>query len=128
MDFAWVGVAFWAWLAAVVIAEEMGNTKRRRVDLDLIRFAIEKGQPLSPDIVQLVFAKPAMSPIPLLISGIVAIAAGIGLIVFALFLAQNSPRSGRIVAGAGSIAICVGAGLAICYRLVRRSQPSVAKQ
>ena len=124
MGSALVGVAFWAWLAAVVIAGEIGETKRRRADLDLIRFTIEKGQPLSAELIQQLFAKPAT---PLLIGGIVTLAAGFGLVIFSLFLARNNPRSGWIVAGGGMIAICVGTGLVISYRLVRPAQASIAR-
>ena len=123
MGYALVGVAFWAWLAAVVIAEEIGKTKRHRADLELIRFSIEKGQPLNAQVVQELFAKPTT---PLLIGGVVTTAAGLGLIVFAVLLAQNNPRSGWIVAGAGAIAICVGLGLVISYRLIRPTQAQVA--
>lgn len=119
MDFAIVGVAFWAWLAAVGIAEEVGTTKRRHADLELIRFTIEKGQPLSPELVRELFAKPTTS---LLVSGIITMAAGIGLVLFALFLGRNNPRSGWVVAGAAMIAICVGIGLMISHRLVRPTQ------
>ena len=111
-----VGIAFWAWLAAVVIAEEIGKTKRRRADLDLIRFAIEKGQPLTPQLVEQILGRRTTG---LFIGGIVTMAAGVGLIVFSLLLSRISPHGGWVVAGAGGIAICVGAGLALSYRLTR---------
>lgn len=124
MGFAIVGVAFWAWLAAVVIAEEVGKTKRRRADLDLLRFAIEKGQPLSPEVMQQVFAKPIA---PLFIGGIITVAAGVGLIIFAVILARFAPPGGWFVAGGGAIAICVGTGLIISYRMIRPTKLAVAR-
>ena len=54
---ALVGIAFWVFLATVVVAEEMGKTKRRRADLDLVRAAMEKGQPLSPEVVREILAR-----------------------------------------------------------------------
>jgi hypothetical protein len=120
VGFAFVGVAFWAWMASVVIAEEMGKTKRRRADLDLIRFAIEKGQPLTPEVVEQILAR---STTGLFTGGVVTIAAGIGLMVFAIFLSRISANGGWAVSGAGGIAICVGIGLVISYKLTQRSEP-----
>jgi len=119
---ALAGVAFWAWMASVVIAEEMGKTKRRRADLDLIRFAIEKGQPLTADVVQQILAR---STTGLFVGGIVTMAAGVGLIVFALLLSRITEHGGWVVSGAGGIAICVGAGLVISHKLTR---PTAATQ
>jgi Domain of unknown function (DUF6249) len=121
--FALVGVAFWVFMAAVVISEDIGKTKRRKADLDLIRFAIERGQPLDAELVERILAKPTNT---LYVSGVIAIAAGIGLIVFSLFLSNISARGGWPVAGAGGIAICVGIGLVIAHRLTRRPEATAA--
>lgn len=120
-----VGVAFWAWMASVVIAAEIGKTRRRQADLDLIRFAIEKGQPLTPAVVQQILAR---SPAPLFTGGIVTIAAGIGVIVFSLFLSRITWHGGLVVAGAGAVTICVGIGLVISYRFVRGIDPTPVAQ
>jgi hypothetical protein len=122
-SFALVGVAFWAWMASVVIAEEMGKTKRRQADLDLIRFAIDKGQPLNPEVVQQILAK---STNGLFVGGIVTMAAGVGLIVFAVLLSQFTEHAGWVISGAGAIAICVGAGLVVSYKLTRGESTAVA--
>jgi Domain of unknown function (DUF6249) len=119
-SFAFVGVAFWVFMAAVVISEDIGKTKRRAADLDLIRFAIEKGQPLDPAIVQQILAKPTAT---LFVGGVITIAAGIGLLVFAIFLSRITLHGGWVIAGAGGIAICVGIGLIVSHRLTSSSGP-----
>jgi hypothetical protein len=122
-SFALVGVAFWVFMAAVVISEDIGKTKRRAADLDLIRFAIEKGQPLDALIVQQILAKPTQT---LFVAGVITIASGLGLFVFSMFLRQITANGGWAVAGAGGIAICVGIGLVTSHRLTRSSERSQA--
>jgi hypothetical protein len=114
--FAYVGVAFWVFMAAVVIAEEIGTTKRRRADLDLIRFAIERGEPLTPAIVEQILKRSTTS---LYTSGIVTAATGVGIIIFALLLSRITDKGGWPVAGIGCIVICVGLGLIVSYQRTR---------
>ena len=125
MGFGLVGVAFWVFMAAVVIAEEIGDTKRRRADLELIRFAIDRGQPLTPDLVQQILARSKTS---LYTSGIVTASAGLGVVVFALLLSQITTNGGWAVAGIGCIVICVGMGLVISHKLTQRTEAATTAQ
>lgn len=118
-----VAIAFWVFVAVAVISGDIRSTKRRQADLELIRFAIEKGQPLSPALVEQILARGMTG---LYVGGITTIAAGVGLIVFSLFLSRISTHGGWAVAGGGGIAICVGIGLVVSYRLTRRPAPQVA--
>jgi Domain of unknown function (DUF6249) len=120
-----IGVAFWVFMAAVVIAEEVGDTKRRRADLELVRFAIERGQPLTPDVVQQILARSKTS---LYTSGIVTAATGIGIVVFALLLSRITTNGGWAVSGIGCIVICVGIGLVISHKLTRSNEPAPVTQ
>jgi hypothetical protein len=118
IGFALVGVAFWVFVAAVVIAEEIGKTKRRRADLDLVRFAIEKGHSLTPEVVQEILGRRTTG---LFVSGVVTTATGIGVVVFSLLLSRITQHGGWVVGGAGAITICVGLGLVVSYFLTRKA-------
>jgi hypothetical protein len=59
-----------------------------------------------------------INPMGLMIGGIVAIAAGVGVGLFAFFLSHIAPVAFWPVFGGGMIAVCVGVGLVIAARAV----------
>jgi len=119
-----VVITFILFLAASAVAGIVADYKKRRGALDLIRAAIERGQPADPALVErLLQAEPqrsALNPLYMLVTGIVIVAAGVGLAVFAVFISQNEAQALYPVLGAGIGIACVGAGVILGARIAER--------
>jgi hypothetical protein len=78
-----VGVAFWMFLAAAAVAGIVGSYKRRRIELEPLRSAIEHGQQLDPAIIEKLMAQPEheqkqIEPLHLRIGSIIPSVRGCG--------------------------------------------------
>ena len=112
-----VGVAFWVFIGAVAIAGMITEYKRRRGGLDVLRLAIEKGQPLDTALVEkLTSYEPRGEPVDpndLRLGGIITLAAGVGIGLLSFFVSWVWPVALYPTLGAGVLVICVGVGLLI---------------
>jgi hypothetical protein len=120
------GMAFWLFMAVAAVAGIVSEYKKRQLELEPLRAAIERGQQLDPAIIERLMQREQreqeMNPLHLKIGGIIAIASGIGLGGLAWFVAQVLPRSLYPILGAGVLAICVGVGLVIAARAIDEHQ------
>jgi hypothetical protein len=117
-----IGVAFWLFVGACAVTAIITEYKKRRMGVELLRAAIEKGQPLDPALVERVFAREEreyrIQPLHLKLCGIITAAAGLGVVVLAFFISQIAPMALYPILGAGILTICVGVGLLIGARVV----------
>ena len=117
-----VGIAFFVFLAAASIAGIVADYKKRRIALEPLRAAIERGQQLDPQLVERLMAPESrdegLNPLYLKVGGIVTIASGIGVALLSFFVAQVAPVAFYPVLGAGVVAVCVGVGLTVAARVV----------
>jgi hypothetical protein len=122
--FAIVGVAFWAFLAISAVAGIVADYKKRRLELQPLLAAIERGQQLDPAIVERLMTREQQAsdpqPIYFRIGGIVTVASGIGLGVLAFFVDRFASKGFYPVLGAAVVAVCVGIGLLICAQVIDR--------
>jgi hypothetical protein len=120
---AWlVGVAFWVFLTAAAVAGIVADYKKRKLEIEPLRAAIERGQQLDPALIEKLMAREPrgqdLNPLDLRVGGIITISAAIGIGLLALVsrylgLAMSlagMPLSG-IAAGIALLALCVGIGL-----------------
>jgi hypothetical protein len=119
-----VGVAFWLFLTAASVAGIVADYKKRKLEIEPLRAAIERGQQLDPALIERLMAREphgqSMDPLELRIGGIITISAAIGVGLLALVsrwlgLAVSLagvPLTG-VAAGIGLLALCVGFGLLI---------------
>jgi len=132
IGFTVLGVAFWAFLAISAVAGIVGDYKRRRLELEPLRAAIERGQQLDPALVERLIARQhpekdaALEPVYFRIGGIVTVAAGIGVGLLSFFLNPVIPSAFYPLLGIGVVAVCIGASLLICARVVERHNGSQA--
>jgi hypothetical protein len=122
-----VAIAFWVFVAIASVSGIVSDYKKRKLALEPLRLAIEKGQQLDPAVVERLMApaqEPGMSPIGLRVGGIITIAAGVGAAILAFFLDHLAREAFYPVMGAALVAVCVGAGLVIAARAVDRSRAS----
>jgi membrane protein YdbS with pleckstrin-like domain len=120
-----VAVVFWIFVGAVSIAGMVQDYRKRQLALEPLRVAIEHGQQLTPEIIAKLLGREApqqeLDPRDLQVGGIITCASGLGVALLAIFVALVFPPYHWLVLGVGVVAVCVGIGLLIAARVVRRS-------
>jgi hypothetical protein len=119
----------WLFGVIVVLSGVISDSRRRRHALEVIKLAIEKGQPLDPALVEkLLGRRRSLSMIPnsLVVTGILCISGGIGVILFGFCLGDF--KAILPVAGMGMIVILTGIGMLISAGYVRRNQQNKPTQ
>ena len=118
-----VSIAFWVFIAVVSVAGMIQDYRKRQLALEPLRTAIEHGQQLTPEILAKLFGKEergeALDPRDLRVGGIITCASGIGVALFAIFVALVFPPYHWIVLGVGVVAVCVGVGLMVAAKSLR---------
>ncbi len=121
-----VGVAFWVFVAVAAVAGIVGEYQKRRLALEPLRLAIERGQQLDPAIVAQLMEvdkrRDEVKPASLQIGGVMTIAGGVGLALLSFFIAQKNPQALYPIMGAGVLAVCVGIGLLFAAKILAKSQ------
>jgi len=131
-----VGVAFWVFLAAAAVAGIVADYKKRKLEMEPLRAAIERGQQLDPALIEKLMAREPhgskpLSPVDLRVGGIITIAAAIGVGLLALVsrplglvpTLYGMPLSG-IAAGIALVALCVGIGLLLAAARITHDRAS----
>lgn len=115
-----VGVAFWMFVGAVAIAGIIADHQKRRLNVDLLRTMIERGQPLDAAVVAKLLSPEApderTDPEDLKLGGIITASVGVGLALLSYFMGNFRPASFYPILGGGVVTICIGAGLIIGAR------------
>jgi hypothetical protein len=118
------GISAFVFMAVAAVAGIISDYKKRQLELEPLRAAIERGQQLDPAIIDRLMGREQESgeinPLHLRIAGIIAIAAGIGLASLAWFISQVVPRALYPMLGSGILAVCVGVGLCVAARAVEQ--------
>ena len=111
------GAAFWIFVGVVSVAGLVADHQKRRLNVDLLRTIIEKGQPLDPALVARLLSQEARDertdPLDLKLGGIITIASGAGIFLMSYFVSRFAPSALYPMMAGGVIAICVGIGLII---------------
>jgi hypothetical protein len=125
-----LGTAFWLFIGVCAVAGIVADYKRRRLGIEVVRSAIERGHQLDPALIEKLTKSPhdqstPIDPVHLKLGGIITIAAGIGLCPLSLLVGIVAPRVLYPGLGVGVLAIFVGAGLLLGARVVARAQQQV---
>jgi hypothetical protein len=84
IGFAVAALGFWVFLTASAVAGIVADYKKRHLELEPLRAAIERGQQLDPVIVERLMAreqnKSEPQPVYFRIGGIVTVSVGVGLL------------------------------------------------
>jgi hypothetical protein len=119
-----VGVTFflglWLFMTVAAVAGMITEYKKRQLQLEPLRAAIDRGQQLDPAIIDRLMGREQqeLNPLSLRIGGIIAIAVGCGLAALSWFVAQAQPRALYPILGAGVLVVCVGVGLIVAARAI----------
>jgi len=129
-----VGVAFWAFLAAIIVGPMYLKSKERERMHETLRIAYEKGQPVPPEMIAALHSNQTLrvesTPERDLRRAIVLIAVGLGLCAlgYGMWYGLSSVSdiaayvTGGSIAGAGAIPGLIGVAYLILY-LTRRNPP-----
>ena len=125
-----VVVTFLVWLAIVAVAGIISDYRRRRLELEPLRVAVERGQHLDPAIVERLMrgtrpeeaSKPDLDPVQLRIGGIVTVASGIGVGLLSFFIKVIAPIALYPILGSGVLVVCVGVGLLLSARVAEKAR------
>lgn len=121
-----VALAFWIFVGTAAVSAMRYDFKKRKLAMESVRAAIEHGQQLDASVVEKLLAQDRDADHPqalepyLQIGGIVTMAAGVGVCIAGFFLGLQFPVAKLPMMAAGTIAICVGAGLLIAARVLER--------
>ncbi len=117
-----LGVAFWMFIGAICVAGIIADYQKRRMNVDLLRSLVEKGQTLDPAVVTKLISPDALGertdPTDLKLGGIIVTAAGIGVFLMSFFVARIAPAALFPIMAGGIVTICVGIGLLIGAKVV----------
>jgi hypothetical protein len=124
-----IGVAFWLFLAAAAVTGIITDYRRRKLALEPLRLAIERGHTLDPEVVRQLlgsdkWAYGSASPDPILLrlASIIVVSAGVGTGILALFLRPVAPVAVMPAMGAACLILCIGVGLNIAARMLARER------
>jgi hypothetical protein len=118
-----LGVAFWIFIGAICVAGMIADYQKRRLNVDLLRTLVEKGQALDPAVMaKLISPHDALDertdPTDLKLGGIIVTAAGIGVFLMSFLIARLAPVALFPIMAGGIVTICVGIGLLIGAKVV----------
>jgi hypothetical protein len=117
-----LGVAFWLFVGGVSIAGIISDYQKRRLNVDLLRTLIEKGQAIDPALVTKLISPDALDertdPADLKLGGIITTATGVGIFLMSYFIGRFASGALYPVMAGGTVIICVGVGLLIGAKVV----------
>lgn len=121
------GVAFWAFVAVMVVAETWAKAKKDSADRELLQKLIESGKPIDQSLLDQVLGnKEEHSDRGLRTAGIIVLSLAPGFVIFGIILGYND-RDLHPMIGIGGLMACLGAGLLIAASIARKSREKDTK-
>ena len=116
-----IPLTFFATIAAIVIVPRYLKSVERQKMAETLRAAIEKGQPLPPEMVNMLTAdaKPRPSPERDLRRGVIFVAIALGLAALGLAVGQGEPDATYPMIGLAAIPGFIGLALIAISRIGR---------
>jgi hypothetical protein len=121
-----LGVAFWMFIGLVSLAGIINDYQKRRLNVELLRTIIEKGQALDPALVTKLISPEALDqrvdPLDLKLGGIITTASGAGIVLMSYFISRLVPLALYPMLAGGTLAIFVGLGLVIGAKVLAEAR------
>ncbi|HUN26633.1 MAG TPA: DUF6249 domain-containing protein [Steroidobacteraceae bacterium] len=123
-----VSIFFFLFLTISAVAGIIYDYRKRRLQVEALRIAVEHGERLDPALMERLIAQHRERPsndtrlIPhyMQIGGIITTAAGIGIALLSFFIGHVAPITLYPILGAGIVVVCVGLGLLVAARAMKR--------
>lgn len=121
-----IPIAFFAMIAAIVIVPNWLKSRERSEMQSTLRSAIDKGQPMPPEVIDALTKNVKVAPTALsdLRTGVIWIAIGIGIAVFGYFVSYEADEALHPMIGIGSIPVIIG----LTYVILSFFNPNKGKQ
>ena len=128
-----VPIAFLLFLTVCAVAGIVADYKKRRVALEPLRAAIERGQQLDPAVIERLMTPdrdPGLNPMYLKIGGIVILSIGVGVAILAFIFTQMEETRTAFypILGGAAVVLCLGAGLMIAARVVEQQNAAQSER
>jgi hypothetical protein len=114
-------LAFWGFIAAVVVAGVWYGIRERQAQHETLRRIIDSGQAVDPALVEQVLGGGRRTDRGLKIAGLIVIFVAPGLAVLAWFISQLSAVWLMPLLGAAALVAFVGIGLLVAARFAEQS-------
>jgi hypothetical protein len=119
-----IAIVFWIFVGVVSVGGMVLDYRKRKLALESIQLVIERGQQLSPEVMDRLLARndEKTDPDDLQVGGIITCASGVGVALLSGFAALLFPLQHWILigVGVGILGICVGVGLLVAAKSLRR--------
>lgn len=121
-----IPIAFFAMIAAIVIVPNWLKSRERSEMQSTLRSAIDKGQPMPPEVIDALTKNVKVAPTALsdLRAGVIWIAVGVGIAVFGYFVSYEADEALHPMIGIGSIPAIIG----VTYVILSFFNPNKGKQ
>ena len=113
-------LAFWGFLAAVVVGGIWYGLRERQAQYDTVRRIIESGQPVDEALIDKIIGGNRPPDRSLKIAGLIVIFVAPGLAVLAWFIGQLSEPWLMPILGAAALVAFVGVGLLVAAKAAER--------
>lgn len=112
-----IPISFFVMIAAIVIVPRYFRSLERQKMAETVRAAIERGQPLPPEVIAALTAdtKRPRAPRNDLRRGVTLVAVALGLVVMGLVLGQSEPHALHGLVGAAAIPGFIGLAMIVIY-------------
>ncbi len=114
-------LAFWGFIAAIVVAGIWGEVRKRDAQHETMRRVVESGQPLDSALVDKIFQGDRRVDRDLKTAGLIVIFVAPGLAVLGWFLGEISDSAFTALLGVSLLVAFVGVGLLVAAKAVKRS-------
>lgn len=114
-------LAFWGFIAAVVVAGIWYGLRERQAQYDTLSRMIESGQSIDEDVIEKILGGGKRLDIGLRIAGLIVIFVAPGLAVLAWFISRLSEPWLMPLLGAAALVGFVGIGLLVAARFAART-------
>jgi len=117
-------LAFWGFIAAVVVAGIWYDIRKREAQHETVRRLVESGQPIDAALMDKLLALGSGDRERLdrtfKITGMILLPAAVGLAVFGLILGTQYPQSQLPLLGASALVACIGVGFLLAANVAGR--------
>jgi hypothetical protein len=121
LGFGLAALAFWGFLAAVVVAGIWYAAKEQNEQHETMRRIVESGRDFDADAVDRIFHGDKRPDRDLKIGGLITVSVAPGLAILGWFLSNISDKALMPLLGAAALVACVGIGLLAAARFAERS-------
>lgn len=120
IGFGLTTLAFWGFLAAVVVAGTWQAARERREQHETMRRIVESGRDIDPDVIDRIFRGDKRPDRDLKIAGLITIFASPGLAILGWFLSWTNEKVLMVLLGVAALVACVGVGLLVASKVAER--------